>query len=128
MFTVIDQHRPWLTPSRRFAATTHDQSGAAMTMNGTGRPMSQPATSTHRRPNRSDNRPANRLASAFDGPNAAMNEVAAAAEAIPKSSPATSGRTLRSTPTSAPTNALIATSSANCRQFARRPRRSESTG
>src|ERR1043166_9109265 len=44
ILTVIYQVRPWFTPSRRFAAITHAQLGPQASMNGTGTPMSQPAT------------------------------------------------------------------------------------
>ena len=43
MLTVIDQVRPWLTPSKTFAATTQAQLGPQASMNGTGRPIIQPA-------------------------------------------------------------------------------------
>src|ERR671935_510802 len=45
MITVVDQHRPWLMPSRTLAAITQPQFGAQMISSGTGRPASQPATS-----------------------------------------------------------------------------------
>ena len=38
MMTVIDQAKPWLTPSSALAAITQPQLGAQMIMNGTGRP------------------------------------------------------------------------------------------
>ena len=44
MLTVIDQVSPWLMPSRTFAAITRAQLGPQASMNGTGRPMPQPAT------------------------------------------------------------------------------------
>jgi len=44
MLTVIDQVRPWFTPSRTLAAMTQAQLGPQASMNGTGRPTSQPAT------------------------------------------------------------------------------------
>ena len=44
MLTVIDQVSPWLTPSSTLAAITHAQLGPQASMNGTGRPMTQPAT------------------------------------------------------------------------------------
>ncbi|KGV39619.1 major facilitator family transporter domain protein [Burkholderia pseudomallei MSHR4308] len=50
MITVIDHAKPWLRPSNTLAAITHSQFGAAMIMNGTGNPSSQPATSTRLRP------------------------------------------------------------------------------
>ena len=43
--TVIDQAKPWLMPSRAFAAITHFQLGAQMIMNGTG--SNQPAQNKH---------------------------------------------------------------------------------
>ena len=50
MITVIDQAKPWLMPSSALAAITHSQLGAHMIMNGTGKPSSQPSTSTRLRP------------------------------------------------------------------------------
>jgi hypothetical protein len=50
MITVVDQHSPWLTPSRTLAATTQLQEGAQMSSSGTGSPTSQPATRTGLRP------------------------------------------------------------------------------
>ena len=50
MITVVDQVRPWLTPSRTLAKTTQPQAGAQMSRSGTGRPTSQPATRTGLRP------------------------------------------------------------------------------
>jgi hypothetical protein len=44
MLTVIDQVSPWFTPRRTFAAITQAQLGPQASMNGTGRPMTQPAT------------------------------------------------------------------------------------
>ncbi len=58
MITVVDQVRPWLMPSSTLAASTQFQSGAHISMNGTGTATSQPATSTCLRPNRSESRPA----------------------------------------------------------------------
>ena len=56
--TVVDQVRPWLTPSSTLATMTQVQDGAQINMNGTGTATSQPATSTGLRPNRSDQVPA----------------------------------------------------------------------
>ena len=50
MITVVDQVRPWLTPSRTLAKITHPHVGAHISSSGTGRPMSQPATRTGLRP------------------------------------------------------------------------------
>jgi len=50
IITVTDQVRPWLTPSRTFAATTQAQDGAQMRISGTGTPRSQPAIRTGRLP------------------------------------------------------------------------------
>src|SRR2546421_11727394 len=54
MITVVDQVRPWFTPSSTLAATTQPQPGAQISSGGIGRPASQPATSTGLGPNRSD--------------------------------------------------------------------------
>src|SRR3990172_8987763 len=122
MFTVMDQASPWFSPSSTFAPITQPQVGANMRTSGTGAPSSQPAIRTRRRPSRSDSRPANRLASAFARPNVATNDTAAVADRTPISSRASSGTTERSRPTMPPTKALTATSSANWRQLAPRPR------
>lgn len=58
MTTVVDQVRPWLMPSRMFAATTQPQSGAQMSMSGTGMAKSHPTNRTGLRPYRSENVPA----------------------------------------------------------------------
>jgi hypothetical protein len=58
MMTVVDQVRPWLTPSSAFAKSTHDQLGAHIRRNGTGGGDSHPPTSTCLRPKRSERRPA----------------------------------------------------------------------
>jgi hypothetical protein len=58
MITVVDQVRPWLTPSSAFAPSTQSQSGAHISKNGTGTATSQPPTSTALRPKVSDRRPA----------------------------------------------------------------------
>ena len=50
MITVVDQVRPWLTPSSTLAKMTHPHAGAQINISGTGRPMSQPATRTGLRP------------------------------------------------------------------------------
>src|SRR6266540_769424 len=118
MMTVVDQHSPWLMPSRTLAATTHSQAGASMRMNGTGRPMSQPATRICLRPMRSLIHPANRFASALTIPKLIMNDRIAVREVMKDSCSARSGSTARSSPTMPPTKALITTSSVNCRQFA----------
>ena len=51
--TVIDQARPWLAPSRTFAATIQPQLGASAISSGTGRASSQPSVSNRLRPTRS---------------------------------------------------------------------------
>src|SRR5205809_2974406 len=56
MITVVDQHKPWLTPSRTLANTIQPQLGAQMMSSGTGSPASQPATSSGLRPIRSASR------------------------------------------------------------------------
>ena len=50
MITVVDQVRPWFTPSSTLAKTTQPHVGAHISSSGTGRPMSQPATRTGLRP------------------------------------------------------------------------------
>src|SRR5687767_11125413 len=92
-----------------------------MIRSGTGTPQSQPAISSERRVKRLARRPAKRLANALVRPNVAINDTATVADVMPNSVSARAGRIDRSKPTMPPTNALIATSSANCRQFAPRP-------
>ena len=50
MITVLDHASPWLSPSSTLATTTQPQAGAQISSSGTGRPTSQPATSTGLRP------------------------------------------------------------------------------
>ena len=47
MITVVDQVRPWLTPSSTFAAMTQPQVGAQISSSGTGHGH-QPARDQHR--------------------------------------------------------------------------------
>ena len=126
MITVVDQHRPWLMPSSTLATTIQPQDGASMISSGTGSPTIHPATRICLRPIRSLIRPANRFASAFVTPKVTMNERTAVREVRRKSCSASSGSTARSMPTMPPTKALMTTSSVNCCQFARRPRRKRS--
>src|SRR5690349_11754033 len=121
MMTVVDQHSPWLTPSRTLANTTQPQLGAQMRSSGTGSAATQPATSSGLRPIRSASRPAKRFASALTMPKLTRNERTTVLEASPNSPRAMSGRTVRSSPTIAPTKALTTTSSVNWRQLAPRP-------
>ena len=109
----MDHVSPWLTPSRMLATTTQPQSGAAMSMNGTGSPMTQPATRTGFRPKRSASAPATRLVTALVSPKATRKASAAVAVDSPKISVARSGTIARSWPTMPPTSALMPTSSAN---------------
>ncbi len=74
MFTVIDQARPWLTPSSRLAATIQPQAGPQASINGTGSPATHPATSRLLRVCLAVSCPAARLVSALVTPNATMNE------------------------------------------------------
>src|SRR5215208_4415991 len=121
MTTVIDQARPWFTPSSTLAATTQPQFGATAISSGTGSASAQPRMSSRRRPSRSANAPAPRLVNAFARPKATMNDSTAALDPSPKSCSPISGRVERSRPTIAPTKALIATSSENCAKFWRSP-------
>ena len=113
MLTVIDHVSPWLTPSSRLAPITQPHDGARMSMKGTGRPNSHPATSTLFRVKRWERLPENRLAKAFAIPKLAIKETAAAVVATPNSLSASSGRTERSSPTMPPTNTVTAISKAN---------------
>src|SRR5438093_8858224 len=123
MITVVDQHSPWLTPSRTLANTIQPQLGAQLISNGTESPASQPAMRSGLRPIRSASCPANRLASALTIPKLTRKERTRVFETSPKSAWAMSGTTVRSSPTIAPTKALTTTSSANWRQLAPRPSR-----
>ena len=108
MITVVDQVRPWLTPSSTLANTIQPQVGAHINSSGTGRPMSQPATRTGLRPKRSDSVPAKKLVAAFTAPNATMKVSAAVNAVSPNTRSASSGRTVRSWPIIPPTSALTA--------------------
>ena len=88
MITVIDQANPWLMPSSALAAMTQPQLGAHMIMNGTGRPNSQPRTSTRLRPHLSASWPETRLARAFTTPKLTMKETTSVVDAMPNSSAA----------------------------------------
>src|SRR5881628_1226428 len=123
MITVVDQHKPWLTPSSTLANTIQPQLGAQMMSSGTGSPANQPATRSGLRPIRSASWPAKRFASAFTTPKLTRKERTTVFETRPKSAWAISGRTVRSSPTMAPTKALTTTSSANWRRLAPRPSR-----
>jgi hypothetical protein len=72
MITVVDQHRPWLMPSRTLAAMIQLQVGAQMISRGTGSPRSQPTTRTGLRPKRSARVPARKLVAALVSPKATM--------------------------------------------------------
>jgi|GEM_PF-1849778 hypothetical protein len=77
MITVVDQVKPWFTPSSTFAKITQPHTGAHISKKGTGSPTSQPATRTGLRPIRSESVPAKKLVIAFVAPNATMNVSAA---------------------------------------------------
>jgi len=120
--TVIDQERPWLTPSSTFAPTIHSQVGAQIIRNGTGRPTAHPTTSVFLRPQVSASWPETRLVTALTTPKLMMNEVTATVEASWKVSLPISGTSVRSSPTMPPTKALMTTRRLNCCQFWRSPR------
>src|SRR5438067_3871887 len=128
MITVVDQVRPWLTPSRAFAATTQPQFGAKISSGGIGRATSHPETSTGLRPNRSDSVPAKKLVTALTAPNARMNVSALVNAARWKVRAASSGTTVRSWPRVPPTSALTATSRQNWARLARSPSRTPAPG
>ena len=58
MITVVDQVRPWLTPSSALANRIQAQLGAHISRKGTGIATSHPPTRTLLRPKRSEKRPA----------------------------------------------------------------------
>ena len=66
----------------------HSQLGAQMIMKGTGRPNSQPRTSTRLRPQASASWPETRLANALTTPKLTMKETISVVEAMPNSSDA----------------------------------------
>src|SRR5436309_6861874 len=123
MITVVDQHKPWLTPSSTLANTIQPQLGAQMMSSGTGSPASQPATRSGLRPIRSASCPVKRLASALTMPKLTRKERTTVFDTSPKSAWGMSGTTVRSSPTMAPTKALTTTRRANWRQLAPRPSR-----
>src|SRR5207249_6827184 len=123
MMTVVDQHKPWLTPSSTLAHTIQPQLGAQMMSSGTGSPASQPATRSGLRPIRSASCPVKRLASALTMPKLTRKERTTVFDTSPKSAWGMSGTTVRSSPTMAPTKALTTTRRANWRQLAPRPSR-----
>ncbi len=105
------------------ARITQPQLGAKVRMSGSGRPASQPATSSRLRPTRSASRPANKFSSALVTPKLTRKDRAAEAETSPNSALAISGTMVRSSPTMEPTKALTTTNSVNCCQLALRPSR-----
>src|SRR5579863_7930693 len=117
MITVMDQHKAWLTPSSTFAKSNQTQRLAKMMMNGTGRPMSQPITSTFLRPAVSETLAANRLQMALVTPKLTMKETMAVLETRPNSFSPINGTTVLSKPTIIPTNMLIKTRSENWPMF-----------
>ncbi len=119
--TVIDHARPWLTPRKRLAATTHPQLGATAISTGTGNAKDQPIISSRRRPIRSASAPAARLVSDLASPKATMKERTATVEPTPNCSEPISGRVERSRPTIAPTRALTATRRVNWAAFSPSP-------
>src|SRR2546423_11123519 len=72
MITVVDQVRPWFTPSSTLAATTQPQPGAQINSGGIGRAASPPAARTRLRPNPAHNVPAEKVLVALAPPQAQM--------------------------------------------------------
>ena len=73
MITVVDQVRPWFTPSSTFAATTHAHVGA-QDDHQRDRHADKPARHENRlSPDRSASAPAARLVAAFVSPKATTN-------------------------------------------------------
>jgi hypothetical protein len=110
-------------PRSTFAPTIHAHDGPYASMNGTGRPTIQPATSTVFLVYRSASQPDTRLTQALIRPNVMMNEKTTISEPIPNSLVPISGTTVRSRPTMPPTKALMRTRSENCGRFSRSPSR-----
>jgi hypothetical protein len=103
---VIDQQRPWLTPSSTVAATIQPQFGASQIMKGIGTAAIQPSRSTFLRPMRSDRRPATKFSTAFTTPKATTKAVRSRKEprATPNSLSASAGTTVRIMPMAKPTS------------------------
>jgi hypothetical protein len=117
MMTVIDQAKPWLMPSSAFAATIQPHVGPHPSMIGPSQPTE------HQHVLAAVNvreMPGDEIRKRLDD---AMNDTMIVVEAFLNTFAPRSGTTVRSAPTMPPTNALVATSSANCRQFSRRPSR-----
>src|SRR2546428_2985700 len=109
MLTVVDQVNPWLTPRRTLASITQPQDGAPTIRSGTGRPTSQPATSTGLRPRRSARAAAPTVVTPLVKPKAAVKGSAALTAARPHTFLARSRRAARFRPSLPPTTALAAT-------------------
>src|SRR2546430_4132584 len=73
MITVVDQVRPWFTPSSTLAATTQPQLGAQISSGGVGSATSHPATRTRLRANRAGQAPAEELGTPLSSPHARMD-------------------------------------------------------
>jgi hypothetical protein len=99
-----------------------------MIMNGTGTPISHPASSTLFLLKESASAPETRFEHAFTTPKETMNEKMAVVRTSTNSSEPTSGTTVRSKPTIPPTKALTSTRRANCPRFSRRPSRTAGAG
>src|SRR5215471_1265811 len=123
MFTVIDQASPWLTPSSTLAATIHHHDGAQASMNGTGSPATQPATSRVFLVCRAVSGPAARFVSALVTPKAMMKLNTARYPDRWNTRVPIRLVVVRSSPTMPPTHAFTTTSSVNCGQFSRSPSR-----
>ena len=123
MITVIDQAKPWLMPSSALAATTQSQLGAHMIMNGTGRPTSQPRTSTRLRPHTSAQLARDEVGERLDDAEADDEGDDERRRGDPNSSRADQRHDRRSMPTMPPTKALTSDEQRELRQFSRRPSR-----
>ena len=121
MMTVVDQVRPWFTPSSTLAKMIQPHDGAHIRMNGTGRPISQPATSTGLRPTRSESVPAKKLVAAFTTPKATMNVSAGGEGGEPEDFVGEQGQDGALLADHPADERVDATSSANCGRFSRSP-------
>src|SRR5437879_10678137 len=123
MITVMDQHSATVVTRGKVGISIQHDRLAKMMMSGTGRPRSQPRTSTFLRPTLSETRAAKRSKIALVTPKLTMKETMAVFETKPNSFSPISGTTVLSSPTIIPTKALITINSENWPRFSQIPRR-----
>ena len=123
MMTVVDQVRPWLTPSRTLATMIHPHVGAHINSSGTGS-ADEPSGDEHRfAPVAVREGAGEEVGRGLHGAERDDEGERAENAASPKTCSASSGRTVRSWPIMPPTSALTPTSSRNWARFSRSPSR-----